>query len=163
MIDLLICIAVGIGLYVGYRRGIVKQIGSLVAILAAVIICHLLGGVATSLVAKLMGGEHPGDSFTTMLVATVVGHVSLFLIVWCGLGLAVRSLNNLVRAVHLGVISSLAGALVVAFKVVLVASILLNLWLAVEPENKTLESSGPIAQSTIRAGQVLMGYVEDNF
>lgn len=163
MIDLLICLAVGIGLYVGYSCGVVRQIGSIVAILAAVVVCHLLGGAASSLVAGMMGGVRPEDSFPTEIVATVVGHVGLFLIVWWGFGLAVRSINDLVRAIHLGVLNSLAGAVMMAFKVVLVASILLNLWLATNPGDKMLASAGPIAKTTVGIGPALMGYVEDNF
>ena len=163
MIDLLICVAVGIGLYVGYNRGVVRQIGSIVAILVAVVACHLLGGAASSLVAGIMGGVRPEDSFPTEIVAIVVGHVGLFLIVWWGIGLAVRSLNDLVRAIHLGILNSLAGAVMMAFKVVLVASILLNLWLATNHGDKTLASAGPIAKATVGIGPALMGYVEDNF
>lgn len=164
MIDLLICVALGIGLYSGYRKGVVRQLGSLVALFAAVLACHLFGDTVAGWAASLMG-----VSSTDMLAreeymgAALIGNIVLFVIVWWGAGILTNLLHDLVKAICLGGINSLIGAVLMALKVLVAVSILLNLWLFKNPDSKTINDGGPITQITTGIAPALMGIVRNNF
>ncbi len=162
MVDILICVAVIVGLYAGYKRGVVRQIGSLAAVLAAIVVCQLFGDAAANVVAKLMGCADGTDA-VRYAVASAIGHIVLFLLVWWGLGIVIRVVHDVIRAVRLGVVNSLLGAVFMAFKVVLVLSLLLNLWAMTDPSSKQLASSGRITKAVADVGPALLGYVSDNF
>lgn len=162
MVDILICVAVAVGLYAGYSRGVVRQIGSLVAVLVAIVACQLFGDAAANVAAKLMGCADGTDA-VRYAVASAVGHIVLFLLVWWGLGIVIRVVHDVVRAIRLGVINSLLGAAFMAFKVVLVLSVLLNLWAMTYPSSEQLASSGRITKTVADVGPMLLGYVSDNF
>lgn len=163
MVDIIICVAVVVGLYAGYKRGVVRQIGSLAAVLAAIVVCQLFGDAAANVVAKLMGCQADGSDAVRYAVASAIGHIVLFLLVWWGLGIVIRVVHDVVRAVRLGVVNSLLGAVFMAFKVVLVLSLLLNLWAMTDPSSKHLASSGRITKTVADVGPALLGYVSDNF
>jgi len=162
MVDILICVTVAVGLYSGYNRGVVRQIGSLVAVLAAIVVCQLFGDAAAYVAAKLMGCADGTDA-VRHAIASAVGHIVLFLLVWWGLGIVIRVVHDVVRAVRLGVVNSLFGAVFMGFKVVLVLSVLLNLWAMTDPSSEQLASSGRITKTVADVVPALLGYVSDNF
>ena len=77
MINLVILIALGVGLYVGYQRGIIRQVGSLTGMLIALLACQVLGDAATSVVASIIDPANITEQFA----AAIIGNVCLFLIV----------------------------------------------------------------------------------
>ncbi|MCM1293428.1 MAG: CvpA family protein [Bacteroides sp.] len=158
MLDLIICVAVGVSLFAGYRRGILRQIASLVSIVVAFIACRLFGGAFSSLVASMMG-----EGSSTALMAPLIGNILLFLIVWWGLALVAGTLRSLLKAVKLGVFDNILGALFMAFKVMIVASLLLNFYDIVTSHDITASNPGPIVRLTVGFAPAMLGVVRSNF
>ncbi len=161
MIDLIICVAIGIALYAGYKRGIIRQAGSLVGLIVAVIASRLLGSPLGQLIAS-WGGER-FSSPDGQLIAIAAGHILIFFIAWWAIGLLAGTLHDLVKALRLGILDSLLGSLMMALKVLIVASLLLNLWTMGHDSATANDIGGPIAQATAAFAPDLLGYVEANF
>lgn len=161
-INIIICAAIVIGFYAGYRRGIVKQIGSLVALLVAIMACYSLGDSASVFAAHLMGYDEESGP-VKLAMAAAIGRIALFFIVWWGLGLAIRVLHDVIKAIRLGVVNSVAGAVFMVFKVILVVSVILNLWKMKSPDSEQIASGGVLTDAVASVAPALMGYVSDNF
>lgn len=142
MINLVILIALGVGLFAGYQRGIIRQVGSLAGMLIAILACQVLGDTASGIVASVIDA----DGFKEQLAAAVIGNVCLFLIVWWGISIFGHVLHNVVKAIHLGPVNGFAGALFMGFEVLVVASILLNLWMLKDPSSTIVTDGGPITR-----------------
>lgn len=157
MLSLIILLAIAGGLMSGYRIGAVRQIGSIVGLLAALLACNLLGGVATS-VAEQMMGVSASSPVEQQQLASLAGHSVLFVIIWASVWFLARMLHEMIRIVHLGIVNSLLGALLMGLKVMLVASVLINLWVTFNPDRAREITDGPeVVQQTFRLGPTLMG------
>lgn len=158
MVDIIICVAIGLGLFEGFRRGAVVQIGSIAGAIAAIIASRLIGAPATRLVISLFGW--PEFSTEALFVAPFLGHLIIFFIGWWAGGLLSGVLRELIKAVHLGVLDSVCGALVMGLKVMIAASILLNLWLISDESLQSGKKSvgGSVAQTTLHFVPDMLGY-----
>lgn len=164
MLSIIILLAIAGGLMSGYRVGAVRQIGSIVGLLAALLACNLFGNAATS-VAEQMMGVTASSPIEEQQLASLAGHSVLFVIIWAAVGFLARMLHEMIKIVHLGVVNSLLGSLLMGIKMALVASVLLNLWVAVKPDQAREIADGPdVVQQTFRLGPTLMGAAsEANF
>lgn len=160
MFDIIILVLTGVALIVGYSRGIVRQIGSLVAFVAALVACHLFGDAASRWAASVLSVS---DSASGGFAASVIGNVVLFVIVWGGLGLVARLIHEAVKAVKLGWLNSILGALFMAFKVIIGISLLINIWLVASPDAAIRSEGGVAVKAVTEAGPMLLGIVRDNF
>ncbi len=164
MLSIIICVAIGLGLFLGYRRGIVRQVGSLVAVVVALVVSRLFGGKLTGAVAHAIGADaSPENSFCAMPLASFIAHVLLFVVAWLGVGLLARTLHELIKIVRLGFLNSLAGALFMAFKIALVASLLLNLRALGGDAESQPEAGGPVVEATASLAPAMLGYLQCNF
>lgn len=164
MLDLIICVVLGLGLYAGYRKGAVGQIVSFAAIIVAIIASRLLGPACAHLLTSIMGGD--SASVEKTLLATVGGHIIVFLLAYWATGLLSDTLRKLVETLHLGIIDSIAGSLFMGLKVILAASLLINLWMLsddfMSDDSHRPAPGGVIAQSTAKVAPALLGYIENN-
>lgn len=143
----------------GYRRGVVMQIGSLLAFVLAIVVCRLFGDAATDVVASMIGeGKEASVDPMSRMVASTIGHVALFLIVWLGVGLTARALKLVVHTVHLGIVDRLAGALFMAFKAALVASFIVNFAEAVAPASSVANPCGELGRYVKALAPTLLGF-----
>lgn len=156
MINLVILIALGVGLYVGYQRGIIRQVGSLTGMLIALLACQVLGDAATSVVASIIDPANITEQFA----AAIIGNVCLFLIVWWGISIFGHVIHNVVKAIHLGPVNGFAGALFTGFEVLVVASILINLWLLKDPASTIVTDGGPIARFVAGLAPALLDWAD---
>ena len=112
-------------LLIGFRRGIVKELGSLCGIVLAMLACRVFGEQATAVAASVMDVEE-GSAFS-LYAASLVGRGALFLIVWLGVFVVARMLRAAIHAVSLGILDRMLGALFCCVKWNLVLSLMLNL------------------------------------
>lgn len=164
MIDLIIAALFAVGLYIGYHKGLVKQIGSLVSLFVAILACHFFGDSAATLAASLMGcGEKDAMTHDSLAIASLAGNAVLFFAVWLGFGLLTGVFHDFLKAIHLGPVNGLAGAIFMCFKVMLVTSIILNLWASMHPDSPTLKHGGMITGVTRGIGPKMLDVAIDNF
>lgn len=131
-LSIIIVIIAVIGLIFGYRRGIVREAVSLIAIILGIMACRLFSEPATCAVARLLGLDSEGSSLSRY-TAAVIGCMVIFIVVWIGIYLIGRVLRGAVHAIRLGLLDSCIGALYCSGKWTLILSLLLNLVYLIAP------------------------------
>lgn len=141
IIIILIIITLVASLIVGFRRGIVREVGSLCGIVLALLACRMFGDAATDVAATVMNVSEENSAFSHY-AAAVVGHGTLFLLVWLGVYIVARLLRSAIHAVKLGILDRMIGALFCCVKWNLVLSLLLNLAHIVSPASDIWAPAG---------------------
>ena len=120
---------------IGYMRGLVKQATSLVGYILGIIACNAFGDTATDILLTVMpsAAEWPLASVTTHAVAVIV----LFLLISLSVRVAGMFLRSVIGMLHLGIVDNIGGSALCLFKYFFIFSILLNLWLMVNPTSDT--------------------------
>ena len=120
---------------IGYMRGLVKQASSLVGYILGIIACNAFGDTATDILLTVMpsAAQWPLASVTTHAVAVIV----LFLLISLSVRVAGMFLRSIVDMLHLGIIDNIGGSALCLFKYFFIFSILLNLWLMINPTSDT--------------------------
>jgi len=148
----------------GYRRGIVVQLGSLLAFAIALVACHIFGDVAASVVMSMMGGEeavdNPANSAISHFMAECIGNVSLFLIIWLGVWVLSRTVKFVAKSLRLGIVDSLAGALFMLLKVGLAISFIVNFARFAAPDSALAKAEGPVLGSVADLAPELLGFIQ---
>ena len=136
-IDIVIVIVLLGGLGVGFSRGITRSLGSVAAVVVAVIACHTLGR---------------GQSVPTNMLIFAVAYIVVLLLS--------SALHNLIKMTFLKPLDRLLGAAFVAVEYMVGLSLLMNLWIWLRSMTGTPETSwiGDVwAQKVIALGPWLMG------
>lgn len=135
LIDAIIILIVLGGLVLGYRKGFIGQLSSLVSWVVAMILCYKCGDLAKDLFLTFVpsAADWPLSSITVKTVSLAF----TFLIVMVIIRLLMRLFKGSLNAVHLGFIDKAGGSLLFMFKYAFVLSILLNLLYAFNPVMET--------------------------
>lgn len=141
VLDILFLILLAGGAVIGYRKGAIKQLASVAAVIAAVIACRIAGDYAVSLVKPLIGADAPDASSMTVYAAQVLGYGALFGVVWFGVWLIGGFLRKATHAVMLGPLDRVAGSVFLVLKWFMVVSLMLNLWKIISPDSPLFSSS----------------------
>ena len=120
---------------IGYMRGLVRQATSLLGYILGIIACNMFGDTATDILLTVMPSatEWPLASVTTHAVAVIV----LFLLISLSVRVAGMFLRSVIGMLHLGIVDNIGGSALCLFKYCFIFSILLNLWLMVNPTSNT--------------------------
>ena len=135
LIDAIIILIVLGGLVLGYRKGFIGQLSSLVSWVVAMVLCYKCGDLAKDLFLTFVpsAADWPLSSITVKTVSLAF----TFLIVMVIIRLLMRLFKGSLNAVHLGFIDKAGGSLLFMFKYAFVLSILLNLLYAFNPDMET--------------------------
>lgn len=120
---------------IGYMRGLVRQATSLMGYILGIIACNMFGDTVTDILLTVMpsAAEWPLASVTTHAVAVIV----LFLLISLSVRVAGMFLRSVIGMLHLGIVDNIGGSALCLFKYFFIFSILLNLWLMVNPTSDT--------------------------
>ncbi len=149
VLDIIIVLVAVVCLFFGYRKGIISQLCSLIAIVIGVLACQAFGDEATKIVGACTGVDIANHSTQGYFAVAVVAHVGLFLVVWLGVWLVSHLINATIRVAHLSEINSFLGAPFMSFKWLLVISILLNVWKAIVPQSTVFDQSGVVVNRLV--------------
>ncbi len=135
LIDAIIILIVLGGLVLGYRKGFIGQLSSLVSWVVAMVLCYKCGDLAKDLFLTFVpsAADWPLSSITVKTVSLAF----TFLIVMVIFRRLMRLFKGSLNAVHLGFIDKAGGSLLFMFKYAFVLSILLNLLYAFNPDMET--------------------------
>lgn len=163
-LDIAVIVLLIASLLWGYKRGIVVQMGSLLAFALALAACHIFGDAATHAVMAMMGGEDvvtdAAGSSMSAFMASCIGHVALFVIVWLGVWLLARTVKFMAKALHLGFIDSLGGALFMMLKTGVVMSFILNFARFMAPDSALGRADGIVAGFIGDLAPALLGFIQ---
>ena len=131
---LLILIVIG-GIVLGYRKGVIGQLSSIVSWIVAIVLCYKCGDLVQSVFLAIVPSaeQWPLSSITVKTVSLAFA----FLIVMLVIRLLMRLFKGALKAVNLGFIDKLGGSLLFMFKYAFILSIVLNLLYAINPDMDT--------------------------
>ncbi len=131
---LLILILLG-SVVLGYRKGFIGQLSSLVSWVVAIVLCYKCGELAQNIFLSIIpsAAEWPLSAITVKTVSLAFA----FLIIMLAIRLFMRLFKGALDAVKLGFIDKLGGSLLFVFKYAFILSIILNLLYAINPDMET--------------------------
>ena len=151
--DILIIVLVAVAGITGFIKGILGQAGQIAGVIAGVVSARLFGAMVTGWFAESAGSPTAFESVCGFTVAFLVAYLAVWLIV--------RALRAVVKALHLGIVDRLAGAV---FKIglwSLLLSIAINLYAAATNDVELLDGDPdrPWRTAIIRLAPVTLGYL----
>lgn len=144
-----IIILVVVSGFLGWRSGLLRQVGRLVGIIAGIAACRFYGATLVD----YFCGE--GASVSDTVLCTVLCYVLLFVVVYLAALLLARLLRGMLEAVHIGVLNRLAGAVFNIMEWMLLLSLFLNLWVSLVPS--TSLAADPMFDRVLWFGPFLLG------
>ncbi len=139
-IDILILIVFAASVIYGLRRGAIRQVGGVLALFAGVLACRLFGDSVAHLMLSLTGSAD-APSATAEYSASVLGNLVLYLVVYIGVRLLAGGLRNICKALLLGPIDRILGAVFAVLQWMLGLSLVLNFWAAIFPGSELMAES----------------------
>lgn len=139
-LDIVIIIFCGVGLVTGLCKGCIRQLGSIAAIVLGVVACRLWGDAATDIVAGWLDAP-ADDGGWSCRAAAVLGNVALFLVVYILTVVVAKVLHQMSHTLMLGPLDHVAGGLLGMFKWIFLLSVLINMWLVLNPLSDIVEAS----------------------
>lgn len=135
IVDAIILLIVLGGLVLGYRKGLIGQLSSLISWIVAMVLCYKCGDLAKDIFLTLVpnAATWPLSRITVKTVALAF----TFLLVLVAIRLAMRLFKGALKSVNLGFIDKLGGSLLFMFKYAFILSIGLNLLYAFNPDMET--------------------------
>jgi len=135
IVDAIIIIIVLGGLVIGYRKGLITQLASLVSWIVAIVLCYKGGELAQSIFLAIVpsAAQWPLASITVKTVSLAFA----FLVVMLSIRLVMRLFKGALDSIHLGLIDKAGGSLLFMFKYAFLLSLVLNLLYAFNPDMDT--------------------------
>lgn len=149
-IDIILLLVFIVAAWLGFRKGFITQLGSVAAIVVAIIACRLFG----QSVEEIIMGQHPEwDSGFSHYAVSIVANCLIYVLVYYAVLLVARLLHQLTHVVFLSPADHIAGAAFSVAKYGLLVSLLLNLYIALFPDTKLLANSrlagGKVVELTV--------------
>lgn len=117
-IDIIIVVWIGIGVVVGLMQGFVKQMASIVGLVAGLLVARALFGTVAEWLAPALG--------TSVTIAQILAFVMIWVIVPLGFALVASLLTKALDAIHLGWLNRWLGSGLGALKYMLVIGLLIH-------------------------------------
>ena len=122
--DLFIFIPVALGLIFGLFKGFVKEVISLIAVVAAIFIAEFLSGKVSPIIG---GWFNLSDKMATTLSYTLI-----FILTVVAAFLISGITNKIIRSISLGWLNTLLGGVFGALKIAVIVSVLMNVFDALD-------------------------------
>ncbi len=128
MLDILIIAVFIASAVMGYRKGLIGQIGSVAAIIIGILACRMFGPQAAAMITPT-GEENSVSHYSTTLLA----YGGVYIVAYYAVILVARMLRTVTHTLLLGPLDRIAGAAVSVIKWFMAVSVVLNLYIAIFP------------------------------
>lgn len=152
-VDLLLLVVFAVAVFSGLRRGLIGQLGSLAAVVAALVSCRIFGDVLTGWFQGLVPEKLDTTPMATFIPA-VASNALVYTAVYYLVKLVAGAARHTVRLMLMGPLDRVLGVIFALFKWGLGASLVLNIWLALYP------SSTAVRDSTLGGGVAVESVME---
>ncbi len=142
ILDLIILIPIGWGMYKGFSKGVVHELAQVAALVLGVLAGLYLSDWIGSGIASLLNT----DEQQTQLIAFLIAFLGTLALVF----LVSSRVENAVKSVHLGLINRLLGGVFASIKFILIISIIINFINSADPH-------GLFLKQETRNGSLLYG------
>lgn len=135
LVDTLLILIVLGGIVLGYRKGFISQLSSLISWVVAIVLCYKCGDLIQQIFLAIVpnASQWPLSGITVKTVSLAFA----FLIITLAIRLLMRLFKGALKAVKLGIVDKLGGSLLFTFKYAFVVSVVLNLLYAINPDMDT--------------------------
>ncbi len=116
-IDIMLAIAVVTGFYIGFSRGIIQTVFSVLSLVFGLMAAFKFANPMTEFLKHTFNSENP--------LMFAAGFLLAFVIVMFLIRMVARSLEGILKTANINVINQLAGGMLIGFVTVLIYSILL--------------------------------------
>lgn len=148
----IVCIVIILaGFVLGYKRGFLAQAGSVGGVILGIVFCNAF---AERLSLRFIS---PDDSPESILLAKVMSYVIIFVICYIVGRMAGSTLASLTKALKIGFIDKLCGAVFTTFEYALVFSIILNAWIGAFPNTKLRSEHDGIKEFVVNLAPEVFG------
>lgn len=161
-IDLILTVLIVASLVLGWRKGLIAQASTILAVIGGIIAARLWGEPVGEWLVDALGRPEPGDSVADAVPKTVfmAGYVAVFGLAWLWIKLLARMVRSAAKVVLLGWADQLGGALFMCFKWCLALSITLNIYALAAP--KASQQWGTVACAVTEMAPRVWGMIMDN-
>jgi len=123
---------------IGYSKGLLRQLSSLLSWAIGIVASVMLGNKITQVFLVLFpsAADWPLSSVTVKVVAVAMFFLCAMLVI----RLFMRLLRGMVKAAHAGFIDRIGGVLLFVFEYLFVLSIVLNVWFAIKPSAEVFKT-----------------------
>lgn len=149
-LDIIILIVAVGAILTGLQRGAIRQLGSIVGFVAAIVACRLFGDV----LAPMFTPDSLKETALGEYAGKIIGGSVIYILIYIVVGILARGLRLIAKTLMLGPIDRLGGAVVALLKWGVALSVVLNLWLALFP------SSRVVRESTLCGGKAVEAVME---
>ena len=135
----------------GFNKGMLAQIGSILAFVGGVMACRIFGPAVAGLFST---SEEPGAT------GIAIAYAAVFIVAYIAIILLFRLLRGAVHAVRLGILDRLAGAAFKTFIWMFMLSIALNIFATLNPKGTLTDTSAhPRRAFILRLAPDICGYI----
>ena len=139
-LDFIFLVAVAVSGIYGYYKGFVSQIGSLVGIMAGIILCRVFAeDFAQCMNEVFLDSTTSKDS--SRFLNSVIAQVVIFMIGYFGVRIAAKVMSITLNTVKLGKVNNVSGAIFGVVQGLMLLSLSLNLWVAIFPDSEIAADS----------------------
>lgn len=137
-LDIIIVVVALGSVFMGIRKGVISQIGSLGGLVMAILVSRALGGrFAEAMAAGSLPGMTPvAEEGVPTYFQLLLAHAILFVACYLTVKVVVHFCKSITNALSLGFVDRLLGGVFSLFKWMLLLSLLLNFWLVLKPETE---------------------------
>ncbi len=134
ILDVIMILLFVAGVVMGYMRGMIKQMSTIVGFVLGIVACHVFGDSATELLLEVIpsAANWPLANITTHAMAVII----LFVVIWLTVKVLGMFMKNTIELFNLEIVDKIGGAALCVVKYFFVLSILLNLWLLISPKSE---------------------------
>lgn len=150
VLDVIILIIFIVAAVLGFRKGFIVQVGSLAAIVIGIIACRLFGHQVTEFITPAGDAtDSATGSDALTYFYTILVYCGIYIVAYYAVVLVAKVLKLITHTILLGPLDRIGGAIVSVVKWFIPVSLLLNLYMAIDPdcdltEKMTLASGQPV-------------------
>ena len=127
-IDIIILAMIGVGVIMGLMKGFVKQMASIVGLIAGLLMARALFGIVAERLAPVLG------------TSTTVAQVLAFILIWVAVPLGF-ALTKALDAVHLGWLNRWLGSGLGALKYMILIGLAIHVIEYIDPNNELISAT----------------------
>lgn len=138
MLDILIIAVFIASAVMGFRKGLIGQIGSVAAIIIGILACRMFGPQVTDMI--MPGGDQETNSMPHYC-ATIMAYAGVYIVAYYAVIIVARMLRTVTHTLLLGPLDSIGGAVVSVIKWFMAVSVAFNLYMAIFPSSDLASKS----------------------
>lgn len=147
-LDIVMIVVIVVSAAYGYYKGILSQMGALAGVLVGIVCCRLFAAELASFMNETFLDPATSKA-SSRFMNSVIAQVVLFLVGYFGARWGASLLSKVLKTIKLGTINSIAGSVFAVVQGLVLFSLLLNVWIAINPSTDLVKSSTSVVDEHV--------------